>query len=56
MFYYVIQRLADRKADALPVPARRTSLDDKAEPGGNGDGRHATDELVGRGDPVPVHP
>ena len=56
VFYYVIQRIADRKADDSPGPGEPDHLDGKAEPGGNGDGRHMTDELVGRGDPVPIHP
>ena len=56
VFYYVIQWLADRKADDSPGPGEPDHVDGKAEPGGNGDGRHMTDELVGRGDPVPIHP
>jgi len=56
VFYYVIQRLGDRKADAPGGPGEPLQVDGKAEPEGNGDGDHMSDELVSRGDPVPIHP
>ncbi|MEJ7637033.1 MAG: efflux RND transporter permease subunit, partial [Singulisphaera sp.] len=56
VFYYVIQRLGDRKAADSSGPGEPPQVDGKVEPRDNGDGDHVTDERVSRGDPVPIHP